>query len=147
MKKKLLALILMLTMAFTVCVLTSCSKDAEEPVDTTEEYTVEEETATPDAGDAIMILVNKDSGIKSLDDLAGKMVGVQVDSAAFAILNEGDGAELANSFGALIVEETYAVCYDELRTGAIDAIAIDKTTGDALIAGDENYEYLSETIE
>lgn len=143
MKKKLLALILMLTMVFTVCVLTACSKDAEEPVDTTEEYTVEEATE----GDAIMILVNKDSGIKSLDDLAGKMVGVEADSSAFTVLNEGSGAGLANSFGALIVEETYAVCYDELKAGAIDAIAIDKTAGDALVAGDETCEYLSESIE
>ena len=142
MKKKVLVLTLAFTMIFTMCVFTGCGKKAEEPGGNDEEYTVEE---TLD--DATMILVMKDSGIKTLDDLAGKMVGVEADSPAFVVLNEGDATELAESFGALIVEESYAICYEELKAGAIDAIAIDKDAGDALIGDDDNCEYLSETIE
>ena len=142
MKKKILVLILALTMIFTLCVFTGCGNNAEEPTVSDEEYTVEEKTAS----DATMFLVRKDSGIKTLDDLAGKMVGVQVDSPAFVILNEGDGTELAESFGALIVEETYAICYEELQVNAIDAIAIDKKSGDALIGDNDSCEYLSESI-
>ena len=94
-----------------------------------------------------MILVNKDSGIKTLDDLAGKKVGVQTATSAFDMLNEGAAQELAKTFGELVVEETYTICYEDLKAGAIDAIAIDITTGDYLTRNDNGqYVYLSENI-
>ena len=82
------------------------------------------------------ILVAADSGIKTLDDLAGKIVGVQIDTSAATMLEE-DKKDLADTFGELKTYETYVVAYNDLKAGAIDAIAIDMTAGAHLIAEDE----------
>ena len=71
-----------------------------------------------------MILTRKDSGIQSFDDLAGKVVGVQLATSADILLS-GDMADFAATFGELIRFENYNVCFTELMAGSIDAIAID----------------------
>ena len=48
-----------------------------------------------------VIVVRKDSGISTFDDLAGKVVAVQTDSSAQAALNSDDCADLAASFAKL----------------------------------------------
>lgn len=81
------------------------------------------------------ILVASDSGIKTLADLAGKTVGVQIDTSAAEML-EDSKKDLADTFGELKTYETYTVAYNDLKAGAIDAIAIDMTAGAYLIAND-----------
>lgn len=81
------------------------------------------------------ILVASDSGIKTLADLAGKTVGVQIDTSAAEMLEDSQKA-LADTFGELKTYETYTVAYNDLKAGAIDAIAIDMTAGAYLIAND-----------
>lgn len=81
------------------------------------------------------IMVPADSDIKTLADLAGKSVGVQTATSALDML-EGDQADLAASFGELQVYETYTIAFNDLKAGAIDAIAIDMTAGAFLIAND-----------
>ena len=81
------------------------------------------------------ILVASDSGIKTLDDLAGKIVGVQIDTSAAEML-AGDRADLAETFGQLNTYETYTVAFNDLKAGAIDAIAIDMTAGSYLISSE-----------
>lgn len=81
------------------------------------------------------ILVASDSGIKTLADLAGKTVGVQIDTSAATMLEE-DQKALADTFGELKTYETYTVAYNDLKAGAIDAIAIDMTAGTYLIQND-----------
>ena len=71
-----------------------------------------------------MILTKADSGIATIDDLAGKVVGVQLGTSA-EILLSGDCADLAATFGELVRFENYNVCFTELMAGSIDAIAID----------------------
>ena len=83
-----------------------------------------------------MIMVASNSGIKTLDDLAGKNVGVQISTSAAEML-EGDRADLAATFGDLKIYDTYTVAYNDLKAGAIDAIAIDVTAGSYLIANDK----------
>ena len=83
-----------------------------------------------------MIMVASDSGIKTLSDLAGKTVGVQVATSAAELL-EGDQKALADTFADLKIYETYTVAYTDLKAGAIDAIAIDVTAGSFLIANDQ----------
>lgn len=80
------------------------------------------------------ILVASDSNIKTLADLSGKIVGVQTATSAADLLAE-DQAELAASFKELKVYETYTIAYNDLKAGAIDAIAIDMTAGAYLIGG------------
>ena len=81
------------------------------------------------------ILVAADSGIETLDDLAGKIVGVQIDTSAADML-EDSRKDLADTFAELKTYETYTVAYNDLKAGAIDAIAIDMTAGGYLIAKD-----------
>ncbi len=93
------------------------------------------------------ILVASDSGIKSLDDLAGKVVGVQTATSALDILEDEEAqAELASTFADLKIYETYTIAFNDLKAGAIDAIAIDMTAGGFLIEGEEGYEFLSEDL-
>lgn len=81
------------------------------------------------------IMVASDSGIKTLADLAGKTVGVQIDTSAAEML-EDSKKDLADTFGELKTYETYTVAFNDLKAGAIDAIAIDMTAGAYLIAND-----------
>ncbi len=81
------------------------------------------------------ILVAAGSDIKTLADLEGKIVGVQTDTSAMTMLEE-DRKDLADTFSDLKVYETYTIAYNDLKAGAIDAIAIDMTAGAHLIAND-----------
>ena len=82
------------------------------------------------------ILVAKDSGIETLADLEGKVVGVQTATSAADMLEDSQ-ADLAATFADLKVYETYTIAYNDLKAGAIDAIAIDMTAGAFLIGNDQ----------
>lgn len=71
-----------------------------------------------------VVVVSKDSGIESLDDLAGKIVEVQADSSALAAL-EGDQKELAGTFSALTQVPDYNTAFMDLEAGAAEAVAMD----------------------
>ena len=89
-----------------------------------EEYTF----STPYVDNSQVIVVAEDSGINTLEDLAGKTVGVQAASAALELLqsDEKDGQKaLADTFGALNEFADYNTAFTELQAGALDALAID----------------------
>jgi polar amino acid transport system substrate-binding protein len=97
------------------------------------------------------IMVKKDSGIKSLADLEGKKVGVQTATSAYDLLQndneeEGGQAALANKFESLEVYETYTIAFNDLKAGAIDAIAIDVTSGNFLMSNEDGYTFLDEDL-
>ncbi len=71
-----------------------------------------------------VVVVRADSGIASLDDLAGKTVITQVDSAALDVL-KGDQAELAATFASLETIGEYNTAFMQLESGAVDAVACD----------------------
>ena len=73
---------------------------------------------------AQVVVVKKDSDIKSLDDLAGKTVETQVDSAAQDVL-EGDQKDVAATFSALETRADYNTAFMDLEAGACDAVACD----------------------
>ena len=92
-------------------------------------------------------MVNKNSGIETLADLEGKAVGVQTSTSAYDLLNDEEGqAELAKTFGSLEVYETYTIAFNDLKAGAIDAIAIDVTSGNYLMNGEADYKFLDEVL-
>lgn len=100
------------------------------------------------ADNSQMILTKADSGITTLADLAGKVVGVQLGTSADILLSEGgDQAALTETFGELTRFENYNVCFTELMAGSIDAIAIDYPVAANKIAeyGD-GYVMLEESI-
>ena len=71
-----------------------------------------------------VVVVAEDSGIKSLEDLAGKIVEVQADSSALAAL-EGDQKELAGTFNQLTQVPDYNTAFMDLEAGAAEAVAMD----------------------
>ena len=93
-----------------------------------------------------MIMVPENSDIKSLADLAGKRVGVQTATSAYDLLNEGDQAELCKTFASFDVYETYTIAFNDLQAGAIDAIAIDVTTGSFLMSNVSGYKFMDEVL-
>ena len=72
-----------------------------------------------------VMVVAADSGIESLDDLAGKNVVVQAASAALDALNSDDNKELTDSFASLTENPDYNTAFMDLESGACDAIAVD----------------------
>ena len=74
-----------------------------------------------------VIVVRADSGIASFDDLAGKAVITQVDSAAYNVLAGEDAtqAELAATFAGLETIGEYNTAFMQLESGAVDAVACD----------------------
>ena len=94
-----------------------------------------------------MIMVKKGSGIESLADLSGKVVGVQTSTSAYDLLNDEEGqAELCKTFKSLEVYETYTIAFNDLKAGAVDALAIDVTSGTYLMSGETDYEFLAEEL-
>ena len=71
-----------------------------------------------------VIVVKADSGITSAEDLAGKVVITQIDSAALDVL-EGDQADLAQTFGRLDTIADYNNAFMNLQSGTVDAVACD----------------------
>lgn len=95
---------------------------------------------------AQVIVVKADSDVKSLEDLAGKSVVTQVDSAALEVL-EGDQAELAATFGSLEEQSEYNTVFMQLESGAIDAVACDLSIAQyQMSAKPDAYVMLDETL-
>ena len=72
-----------------------------------------------------VFVVRADAGISSLEDLAGKVVSVQIESSAEAAL--GDRPDLVESFAELITAPDYNTALMDLESGAVDAVAMDDT--------------------
>lgn len=68
-------------------------------------------------------VVAEDSGIKTVDDLAGKTVLVQADSSALHALE--DMPEITGTFGELTQVADYNTAFMSLEAGAADAVAMD----------------------
>ena len=71
-----------------------------------------------------VFVVTAESGIKTLADLAGKVVEVQAESSAEAALK--DDPELTGTFGTLQTTPDYNTAFMDLQMGAVDAIAMDE---------------------
>ena len=94
-----------------------------------------------------VVLVKKDSGLTTWDDLAGRMVAVQAGTAAYENLNSGVYADFAKTFSALIVEVSAELCFEDLNKGAIDAIIVDDTIANYLIKDNpDEYVMMSENL-
>ena len=74
-----------------------------------------------------VVLVKKDSPIKTLKDLSGKTVGVQTDTPVLKALTKGGDKydTLGKTFKNLVVVPNYNQAVNELNAGAVDAVAMD----------------------
>lgn len=86
----------------------------------------EYEFSKPYVDNSQVIVVGKDSGITTFEDLAGKIVGVQAASAALNVLQDEEAQKaLADTFGELREFGDYNQAFTELMAGSLDAIAMD----------------------
>ena len=84
-----------------------------------------------------VVVVKADSGIASHQDLAGKTVMTQVDSAALDVLQneeEGGQAALAATFKELQTIGDYNNAFMQLESGMVDAVACDRSIAEYQIA-------------
>lgn len=103
--------------------------------------------SVPYVDNSQVIVTSEDAGIESLADLEGKIVGVQADSAALALLDEGgDQADLGATFAELQQFGDYNTAFAELQAGSLDAVAIDIGVANYQIAGREGYKVLDEYL-
>ena len=93
-----------------------------------------------------VLVVKKDAGIKGWDDLAGKTVITQTDSAAQDVL-EGDQKDLAATFATLDTIGEYNTAFMQLESGAVDAVACDLSIAQyQLAAKPDAYTQLDEPL-
>ena len=95
-----------------------------------------------------VIVVKSDSGIKSLDDLAGKTVETQKDSSALSAL-QGDNKTLADTFATLTEVADYNTAFMDLESGACEAVAIDIGVAQYQVSSKDNpdaYTILDDSI-
>lgn len=71
-----------------------------------------------------VLLVKADSGLTSSDDMAGKVVAVQLGTSGEALLNE-DLADWAATFENLVSCNSFLNCFTELAGNAVDAVFVD----------------------
>ncbi|MCH5304390.1 MAG: amino acid ABC transporter substrate-binding protein [Ruminococcus sp.] len=98
-----------------------------------------------------VVVVKKGSDIKSLDDLAGKVVAVQADSSALAALTGDDvtdaNKKLAASFKDLQQIGDYNSALMNLDAGAVDAVCMDIGVANYNVDNNKDkYELLDEEI-
>ena len=73
-----------------------------------------------------VVLVKVGSPVKTLADLAGRIVGVQTDTPVQKALSKGgDKAALGDTFKSLIVMPNYNQAVNDLNAGGVEAVAMD----------------------
>lgn len=96
-----------------------------------------------------VVVVKAGSDITSLEDLAGKTVITQVDSAALDVLTGEDAAraDLAATFGDLQTIGDYNNAFMQLESGMVDAVACDLSIAAyQLAANPDAYVQLDEAL-
>ncbi len=92
-----------------------------------------------------VILVKKDSQIKSSKDLAGKVVSVQLGTSGENLLNE-DLSDLKDTFAELVTCDSFLKCFAELGGDAVDAVVVDAPVAKAFVSENEEYVVLDENL-
>lgn len=104
-----------------------------------EEYT----WSTPYVDNSQVVIVRKDSGIRELTDLKGKILIVQNDSSALAALTGEDTSEenqaLAKSLKELQQVADYNSAFMNLESGMADAVAMDIGVANYQLSGKEDF--------
>ena len=100
--------------------------------------------------DNTQVVLTKDAnGIKTLADLEGKRVAVQLGTSGEALLADEEGQlALAKTFegGAPITMENFNICGTELDAGGVDAVVIDLPVAQNLAARFNGFVILEETL-
>ena len=82
--------------------------------------------SSPYVDNSQVVMVRAASPIRTLADLAGKVVAVQTDTPVMKALQEnGKRAELGRSFKKLVISPNYNNAVMELEAGSVNAVALD----------------------
>ncbi len=89
-----------------------------------------------------VMVVSAESGITTLDEIAGLNVSVQAGSAALEALNADDCADWTASFATLSEVTDYNTAFMNLEAGAADAVAVDIAVAEYQLSIREEGEYV-----
>ena len=92
-----------------------------------------------------VLVVKADSGFSSSEDLAGKIVAVQLGTSGEALLN-GDLADLAASFESVLTCDSFLKCFTELEGGSVDAVFVDMPVAASYVAQHEGLTIIDEDL-
>ena len=92
-----------------------------------------------------VLVVKADSGFSSSEDLAGKIVAVQLGTSGEALLN-GDLADLAASFESVLTCDSFLKCFTELEGNAVDAVFVDLPVAASYAANHEGVTIIDEEL-
>ena len=82
--------------------------------------------SSPYVDNSQVVIVRNESDIKTLADLAGKVVAVQTDTPVLNALQKGGKREeLGKSFKKIVVSPNYNNAVMELEAASVDAVALD----------------------
>lgn len=87
----------------------------------------------PYLNNQIIFYAKADSGIQTLEDLAGKVVAVQNGSYAEELL--ADNTALSDTFADVLGYDEYLTALMDLQIGGCDAVLVDQVVGEYKIAG------------
>lgn len=105
------------------------------------------EWSEPYADNRQVVLVKKGSPIRSLKDLAGKIVAVQTDTPVQkALMKGGEKEALGKTFKRLIISPNYNNAVMELEAGSVDAVALDSGVAQMKTASSDQFVQLSEPV-
>lgn len=91
-----------------------------------------------------IILVKTDSDYQTLEDLSGKIIGVQADSSAESALEAEENKDFKDSLKEIVKIDDYALAVLEIQNGTIDAISIDEVVARFYLKNDSDaYRILS----
>lgn len=88
----------------------------------------------PYLNNKMVFYTQKDAGIATLEDLAGKKVAIQNGSYAEELLN-GDYKDLADTFDEVLGFDDYLTALMDLQNDGCDAVLMDLVVGDYRISG------------
>ncbi len=105
------------------------------------------EWSDPYVDNSQVVLVRKESGIRDLAGLAGKIVAVQTDTPVQKALMKGGAREkLGKTFKRLIVSPNYNNAVMELEAGSVDAVAMDIGVAQMKLLSGGRFIQLSESV-
>lgn len=94
-----------------------------------------------------IVLTKADSGIETLADLEGKVVGVQLGTSADTLISEGGDREDLGATFEIVRASSYPLAKTELDANGVDALVIDLSIASNLISGNaEDYKILDEIV-
>ena len=102
--------------------------------------------SVPYVDNSIVVLTAADSGINAVADLAGKIITVQAGSSGQSALDKNTDLVASLADGKYLTCANYTTAFQELKTGAVEAVIVDIGVAKYLIEGTEGYVILDEAV-